>query len=138
MIAAFLFAGLVAIATPVILGITHAPELRAQTEAVPTQEITGDWQGKLPVPQATNGELRLVFRISKADGTTLKAALYSIDQESTPTATTVTVKGSAVKLFIPAFNAEFEGTLDSDGKTSNGKLSQGGKSGPLHLHGATG
>lgn len=137
MIAAFLFAGLVAIATPVILGITHPPELRAQTQAVPAQEITGDWQGKLPVPQAPNGELRLVFRISKADGTTLKAVLYSIDQASTPTATVVTVKGSAVKLSIPAFNAEFEGTLDSDGKTINGKFSQGGKGSPLNLVRAT-
>jgi len=135
--AGLVFAGLVAIATAVILGITHAPELRAQTEAVPTQEITGDWQGKLPVPQAPNGELRLVFRISKADGTTLKAVLYSIDQESTPTATVVTVKGSAVKLSIPAFNAEFEGTLDSDGKTINGKFSQGGKGGPFNLVRAT-
>jgi len=135
--AGLVFAGLVAIATPVILGITHAPELRAQTQAVPAQEITGDWQGKLPVPQAPNGELRLVFRISKADGTTLKAVLYSIDQESTPTATIVTVKGSAVKLSIPAFNAEFEGTLDSDGKTINGKFSQGGKGGPLNLVRAT-
>ena len=135
--AGLVLAGLVAIATPVILGITHAPELRAQTQAVPAQEITGDWQGKLPVPQAPNGELRLVFRISKADGTTLKAVLYSIDQASTPTATIVTVKGSAVKLSIPAFNAEFEGTLDSDGKTINGKFSQGGKGGPLNLVRAT-
>ena len=65
------FAGFVAIASPLILGITHVPELRAQAQATSAQEITGDWQGKLPVPQAPNGELRLVFRISKADGTTL-------------------------------------------------------------------
>ncbi len=79
--AGLVFAGLVAIAIPVILGITHAPELRAQTQVAPAQEITGDWQGKLPVPQAPNGELRLVFRISKVDGSSLKAVIYSIDQE---------------------------------------------------------
>jgi len=88
------FAGLVAVAIPVILGITHAPELRAQAEAAPAQGITGDWQGKLPVPQAPNGELRLVFRISKVDGTSLKAVIYSIDQDPTPTATNRLGQGS--------------------------------------------
>ena len=32
--------------------------------------------GKLPVPQAPNGESRIVFKILKADGGTLKATLY--------------------------------------------------------------
>ena len=130
-------AGLLAIATPLILGITHTSELQAQTQAAPAREITGDWQGKLPVPQAPNGELRLVFRISKADGTTLKAVLYSIDQESTPTAAMVTVKGSTIKLSIPAFNAVFEGTVDGEGNTMNGKFSLGGKGNQFNLIRAT-
>ena len=66
--AGLVLAGLVAIATRVIPGITDASELRAQTQAAPKQEISGTWQGKLSSPQAPNGELRLVFKISTADG----------------------------------------------------------------------
>ena len=135
--AGLVLAGLVAIATPVILGITHATELRAQTQVAPAQEITGDWQGKLPVPQAPNGELRLVFRISKVDGSSLKAVIYTIDQEPTPTATIVSVKGQAIKLTIPGFNAVFEGTLGTDGNTINGKFTQRDSGVPLNLVRAT-
>src|SRR4051812_18308981 len=62
--AGLVLAGLVAIATPAILGITDPSELRAQTQAAPKQEIRGTWQGKLSWPQAPSGELRLVFKIS--------------------------------------------------------------------------
>jgi uncharacterized protein (TIGR03435 family) len=130
-------AGFVAIATPVILGITHATELRAQIQSGAKQEMDGVWQGKLPVPQAPNGELRLVFRISKIDGTSLKAVVYSIDQEAAPTATIITVKGSAIKLTIPGFNAVFEGTLGPDGNTINGKFTQRDSGRPLNLVRAT-
>jgi bla regulator protein blaR1 len=135
--AGLMLAGVVAIATPVILGITHATALRAQAQVAPAQAITGDWQGKLPVPQAPNGELRLVFRISKSDKTTLKGVLYTIDQEPTPTATLVSVKGSAIKLSIAAFNAVFEGTLGGDGNTIDGKFTQGAGWRPLNLIRAT-
>ena len=135
--AGLLFAGLAAIATPLILGITHAPELRAQAQAVPAQDITGDWQGKLPIREAPNGELRVVFRISKADGTNLNAVIYSIDQEPTPTAATVAVKGSAVKITIPGYSAVFDGTLGSDGNTINGKFLQRESGIPLNLVRAT-
>jgi uncharacterized protein (TIGR03435 family) len=135
--AGLVFAGLLAIATPVILGITHAPELRAQTQVAPTQEITGDWQGKLPAPKTPNGELRVVFRISKADGAALKAVIYSIDEEPTPTATIVSVKGPAIKLTIPGFNAVFEGTLGTDGNTINGKFTGRDSGVPLNLVRAT-
>ena len=64
--AGLVLAGLVAIATPAILGINDPSELRAQTQAAPKQEISGTWQGKLSSPQAPNGELRLVFKISTA------------------------------------------------------------------------
>src|SRR6186997_1485316 len=51
--------GLVAIASPVISGVTDDSALRAQTHAPPKQEISGAGQGKLPL-QGPNGELRLV------------------------------------------------------------------------------
>jgi hypothetical protein len=78
-----MFAGLVAIATPVILGITDASELRAQTQVAPKQEISGTWQGTLSSPQSPNGELRLVFKISAGDGGALKALVYAIDRAPT-------------------------------------------------------
>ena len=61
-----MLAGLAAIATPVMLGITDAAALRAQTQAAPTQAISGTWQGTLSTPQAPNGGVRLVFKISAA------------------------------------------------------------------------
>jgi uncharacterized protein (TIGR03435 family) len=136
--AGLVFAGLLAIATPVILGITRAPELRAQAQPVSKQEITGAWQGKLPAPQAPNGESRVVFKISKADGVALKALLYFIDQNPTPfNATNVTIKGSALKISIEALNVVFEGTLTGDGNTINGKITQGAEARPLSLVRAT-
>ena len=50
-------AAVLAIAIPVILGMTNAPQLRAQAQSMPKQDITGTWQGKLMVPQAPNGEI---------------------------------------------------------------------------------
>ena len=101
--AGLVLAGLVAIATPVILGIACATELRAETQAAPQQEISGTWQGKLSSPQAPNGEVRLVFKISKADGGALKALVYAIDGDPTPfSATSITLKGSSAAGFNPA------------------------------------
>ncbi len=73
-------AAVLAIAIPVILGITNAPGLRAQAQSIPKPEITGTWQGKLMVPQAPNGEIRIVFKILKADEGALKATFYMIDR----------------------------------------------------------
>ena len=136
--AGLMLAGIVAIATPVILGITHAPELRAQAQSVPKQEISGAWQSKLPVPQVPNGGLRIVFKILKADGDTLKALLYNIDQDPTPlSSTSITLKGSAVKVSLTALNSVFEGTLGGDGNTISGKWTQGANALPLNLVRAT-
>jgi len=135
--AALMLAGLVAVATPVILGITHATELRAQAQSAPAQEITGAWQGKLPAPQAPNGESRVVFKISKADGAALKALLYFIDQNPTPfNATNVTLRGSSLRISIEALNVVFEGTF-TGGNTINGKITQGAEARPLNLVRAT-
>src|SRR5262245_48905544 len=96
--AGLMLVALVAIATPAILGLTDASELRAQTQAALKRDITGTWQGKLPSPQSPNGELRLVFKISTADGA-LKALVYAIDRDPTPfSATSVTLKGSTLQL----------------------------------------
>jgi hypothetical protein len=41
------------------------------------QTFTGTWQGALKVPQAPNGELRIVIKISTTDADKLSAELYS-------------------------------------------------------------
>src|SRR5688572_13178652 len=136
--AGLVLAGHLAMATPVILGLTAASELRAQTQAAPKQEISGTWQGTLTSPQAPNGELRLVFKISTADGGALKALVYAIDRDPTPfSATSITLKGSTLQLSIQLLQSVFEGTLGGDGNTITGKWTQAANSRPLNLIRAT-
>jgi uncharacterized protein (TIGR03435 family) len=136
--AGLVFAGLVAIATPAILGITGPSELRAQSQAAPKQEISGTWQGKLSSPQVPNGELRLVFKITSAEGGALKALVYAIDRDPTPFgATSVTLKGSTLQVSVQLLQSVFEGTLDADGNTITGKWTQAANVLPLNLVRAT-
>jgi hypothetical protein len=87
-----------------VLRITVLATLLAGTSMA--QDITGTWQGKLAVPQVPNGELRVVFKITKADGGGLKAMLYSIDQPGPGiAASAVTLQGSSVKITIPGIGA---------------------------------
>jgi uncharacterized protein (TIGR03435 family) len=131
-------AALVAIAAPGIRGLTDATDLRAQTQAAQTQAISGTWQGTLPSPQGPSGGVRLVFKISTADGGALKALVYAIDQDPTPfTATTVTLKGSTLQVSIQLLQSVFEGTLGADGTTVAGKWTQGANTIPLNLVRAT-
>src|SRR4051812_25517655 len=135
---ALVLAGLVAIAAPVILGITGVTVLQAQTQAAPKQEISGTWQGTLPSPQAPNGGLRLVFKISTADAGALKALVYAIDRDPTPfSATSVTLKGSTLQVSIQPLQSVFEGTLSGDGNTITGRWSQAANALPLTLIRAT-
>jgi uncharacterized protein (TIGR03435 family) len=132
--AGLILAGILAVAIPVILGITNAPELRAQAESVPKQDITGTWQGKLMVPQAPNGELRIVFKILKVDEGALKATFYMIDRPvpGLP-ASDVAIQGSNVTITIPGIGGTYEGKLDADATTLTGKWTAGGMPMPLTL-----
>ena len=96
--------------------------------ALLAQNITGTWQGALKVngPQGSV-ELRTVMKISPADNKTFKGVFYSIDEGATPmNATSVTLKGSAVKISLTQVNATYEGTLSADGNSISGKWAQGG------------
>ena len=93
-------AAVLAIAIPVILGITNAPELRARAQSIPRQDITGTWQGKLMVPQAPNGEIRIVFKILKADEGALKATFYMIDRPVPSLPAAVASQGSNVTITV--------------------------------------
>ena len=60
------------------------------------QDIAGDWQGTLKVGKG----LRLIMHIYKGSKDGFNATLYSIDQQSAPTATVVSVKGPAIKTLV--------------------------------------
>ena len=133
--AGLILAGILAIAIPVILGVTNAPGLlRAQAQSVPNRDMTGTWQGKLLVPQAPNGEIRIVFKILKADESALKATFYMIDRPvpGLP-ASAVAVQGSNVTITIPGIGGTYEGKLDAEATTLTGKWTAGGMPMPLTL-----
>ena len=107
--------------------------------ALLAQNIAGTWQGTLKV-NGPNGsvDLRTVMKISRAENESLKGVFYIIDQDPTPINTTsITLRGSAVKISITQMNTTFEGTLSGDGKTISGKWAQGGAAFPLNLVRAT-
>ncbi len=104
------------------------------------QDIAGTWQGALKV-NGPNGsvDLRAVMKISRADNESLKGVFYpNIDQAAAPiNLTSITLKGSAVKISVTQMNATIEGTLSADGNTISGNLTQGGPAIPLNLARAT-
>lgn len=101
------------------------------------QTFTGTWQGALKIPQAPNGELRTVIKISTAQDDKLAAQFYSIDQNATPlSANEVTANGSTLKLIFRSMNATYEGRLSADGNTITGTMTQG-EARPLNLTRAT-
>lgn len=90
------------------------------------QSFTGTWQGAIKIPNAPNGELRIVLRISMVSGDRLAGVLYSIDQNGPPVpATTVMAGGPAIKMTLDRMNASYQGKLSADGKTISGTFSQG-------------
>ncbi len=100
------------------------------------QNIVGTWQGSLKVNPTV--ELRIVVKIARADDESLKATLYSIDQNPSPiNANTTTLKGSSLKISINQLSATYEGTVSSDGNSIPGNFTQGGPALPLNLTRAT-
>ncbi len=107
--------------------------------ALLAQNITGTWQGTLKVNGA-NGpvDARAVMKISRAENESLKGVFYSIDQDPTPIAiTSISVKGTAVKISLTQLNGTFDGTLSGDGNTISGRWKQGDRVLPLNLVRAT-
>jgi uncharacterized protein (TIGR03435 family) len=102
-----------------------------------SQNIVGTWQGELKPPNGGSG-LRTVIKISRNDDESLKAVFYSIDQNPTPlTATSCTLKGSALKMTFNQLNGTFEGTFSQGGNSITGTWSQGGPSLSLNFERAT-
>ncbi len=101
------------------------------------QTFTGTWQGAIKIPQAPNGELRIVIRISTTEADKLAAQMFSIDQGGEPiAASAVTASGPDLKISVSRINGSYEGRLASDGNTITGVWMQG-EPRPLNLTRAT-
>jgi uncharacterized protein (TIGR03435 family) len=127
-------AGTAAVALPIVFGLVHISQVRAQSAtANPAQDIADTWQGTLHAGR----DLRIVFKISKAEGGGYKALNYSIDQSGDPIPVTkITLEGTTVKMSVTMVGGTYEGKLSADGKTITGNWSQGTPL-PLNLTRAT-
>jgi uncharacterized protein (TIGR03435 family) len=136
-------AGIAALAMPIAFGFVIVNQVRAQTAAAtpgqapaatPAQSIADTWQGTLHAGR----DLRIVAKISKADGGGYKAAFYSIDQGGDPIPVAkITLDGTAVKMSVTAIGGTYEGKLSADGKTIAGTWTQGPNPLALNLERAT-
>jgi uncharacterized protein (TIGR03435 family) len=124
-------AAIVALAVPITFGLVHSNPVSAQ--AISAQDVAGDWQGTLHVGK----DLRIVFRITKAEGGGYKAVSYSIDQGGAVIPVDkFSLDGTTVKMTITTVGGSFDGKLSADGKTIVGNLTQGAAM-PLTLTRAT-
>jgi uncharacterized protein (TIGR03435 family) len=128
-------AAIAGIALPIVFGLVHVTPVRAQSTAGnPAQNIADTWQGTLHAGK----DLRIVVKISNADGGGYKAVLYSIDQGGDPLPVTkITLEGTTLKMSFTAIGGAYEGRLSSDGRTIAGNWTQGPNPLPLSLTRAT-
>jgi uncharacterized protein (TIGR03435 family) len=118
-----IMAVLLTVAATSIFGPLHIARVRAQAKAdTAPQGIADTWQGTLHAGK----DLRVVFKISKADGGGYKAVSYSIDQggDGIPV-NKITLDGNTVKMTLTMINGAYEGKLSPDGKTITGTWTQG-------------
>lgn len=88
-----------------------------------SQDIVGDWNGKLTIGQA---ELRLVLHVSKAADGSLKATLDSIDQGAPGIpVNAVTLKDSKLDLAVDAVHGTYTGKVNTDASEIDGTWTQG-------------
>ena len=99
------------------------------------QPIEGTWQGTL-IPPNQKGEIRLVFKIDK-NGDLYQGRFYNLENGRQFNLGAVTLLGTAVKIAIPGNGMNYEGKIESDGKSITGTLGQGANPQPLPLQRAT-
>ena len=87
------------------------------------QDVVGDWQGTLKVP---NAQLRVIVNLAKSDDGGWKTTMYSIDQgvDGIP-ANSTAVNGSSLKFTVDAIHGSYEGTVSADGASIEGAWTQG-------------
>jgi uncharacterized protein (TIGR03435 family) len=95
------------------------------------QDMTGTWQGTLLAGE----ELRIVIKISNADGGGLKAVMYSIDQGGQGVAASaIALQGTTVRMSIAAIGGTYEGKLSADATSIAGTWTQGQGAAPFPLN----
>jgi uncharacterized protein (TIGR03435 family) len=106
------------------------------------QDISGTWQGTLPVDKG----MRMVLSVSKAGiGETneggWKGVLYSIDGDNGSQGRvipSIVLQGGSLKFAVPSIEGRYEGKLDAEGASMVGTWTQGAGSYALNLARATG
>jgi uncharacterized protein (TIGR03435 family) len=94
-------------------------------------DIVGTWQGTL---HAGGHDLRIVAKVTKADGGSYKTNFYSIDQGAQAIGASKTTFGDGAFTFsIDFLNGKYEGKMSADGKSIVGTWTQGGNALPLVL-----
>jgi uncharacterized protein (TIGR03435 family) len=113
---------LLAVSVPVVFGVLHPGEVRAQAAA--SQGLAGTWQGLLH----RGTDQRVVLKISNSEGGAYKAVFYNLELgqgEGLPV-TTITLDGSTLKLTVAPIRGAFQGKVGSDGTSISGNLSEAG------------
>lgn len=128
--------GMAVISVPVISGMLHIPQIRAQSApAKPAGNIAANWQGIVH----TDRDLRFVVKIAIADHGTLQATFYNLTYiDQTPggiPAISATLRGSLLRFSLPF--GVYQGTVSADGNSITGTWSQGPNSLPLNFIRAT-
>jgi uncharacterized protein (TIGR03435 family) len=102
------------------------------------QTLTGTWQGVLKIPQAPNGEQRIVIKVSTTEADKLAATMYFINGGASTLvpSSAATANGTGLKMSFERINGTWEGRLSADGKTLDGTWTQD-EARPLVLNRAT-
>lgn len=130
-------AAIAAVTASIFFGLVNVNQALAQAQGQAatvnlTQDIADTWQGTLHAGK----DLRLVIKVTKADGGGYKAVFYSIDQSGQGfPVSKITLDGTAVKLST-TIGISYEGKLSADGKSIVGNFIQGSPI-PLTLTRAT-
>lgn len=96
------------------------------TSGLRAQDISGSWQGTLPVPQGN--PLRIVLKISRGDNNVRNAKFYSIDQSTDGYEADPIIASDLRSGFVFRFpQASYEGQLSADGNSIDGTWIQGGR-----------
>ena len=117
-----------------LIGLSFTLLAHAAGAATQTNSLAGTWQGTL---KAGPQELRIVLKLTQADGGAWKGMMYSIDQsrDGAPVSSVVW-DGSSLTLKVDAVHGTYEGKLGADGGSLTGTWSQGLPL-PLELQRAT-
>ena len=102
-------------------------QLTPGTEASAQEDLTGNWQGTLALPNGNTGP-RMLIKVTRegAQGAPYKGVLYMVDSNNdrAMAAPAISVHGPDVSFVLPLLGPgmTYAGTLNPDGKTISGGL----------------